>query len=345
MPEEISAPAWMQLAKRMLLDDYGIEGVLTRLPGENRNYLVNGNTGNQFVLKIIFGAEASLGIEVQSEVMRHALANRFSAQLPTTIPNKNSRICTPVVSPDGNRHCAQLMEFVSGDLLQNRRVLSTCLLQSLGRVMAEFDRSLEGYDHAYLHRGHMWNITVANQHIGKIPLLTGQRTRRNVEWAFDRWSRAAQPHFSQLPQQPIHGDLNPENVLVAGNEVCGLVDLTDCCFNPKVCELALCLPYLMMNQENPIEVAKEVIRGYRTVGSLNDLEVEVLVPLICARLAVTLCVAAWRRTIDPAHPNWFGSESAAQKLLQFLRDSSCDQNALLWPERQNIESQKDGNGN
>jgi len=333
MPEEIAEFVWTQLAKLILLDDYGIDGALTRLPGENRNYLVKSTTGDQFVLKIIAGEEAALGIEVQSEVMRHALSHGFSAQLPTTIRNSVGQICSPVVSPAGTPHCAQLMKFVAGDLLQYRRALPGSLLQSLGRVMAEFNRALKGYDHVYLHRSHMWDITLADQHYGKIPLLAEERTRSNVEWAFDQWGCVAQPHFKQLPQQAIHGDLNPENVLVIGDEVCGLVDLTDCCFNPKVCELAICLPYVMMNQGNPVETAKEVIDGYQMVSSLNDLEFEVLVPLICARLAVTLCVAAWRRTIDPHHPTWFGSESCAQKLLQNLRDSKCDQNSLLAPER------------
>ena len=41
------------------------------------------------------------------------------------------------------------------------------------------------------------------------------------------------------------------NILVRGDRVTGLVDFGDSCFNPAVCDLAICLSYVMMGQDNP----------------------------------------------------------------------------------------------
>ena len=42
---------------------------------------------------------------------------------------------------------------------------------------------------------------------------------------------------------------------------------------------------------------------------------EVLLPLVCGRLAVTVCMATSRLSVDPGHPNWFVSLEPAIELL------------------------------
>jgi Ser/Thr protein kinase RdoA (MazF antagonist) len=75
----------------------------------------------------------------------------------------------------------------------------------------------------------------------------------------------------------------------------------------------------MMDQDDPLGTALTVIRGYHDVRPLSNLEKSVLLPLVVGRLAVTISVAARRRTIDPDHPNWFDSERQAWELLPLLR--------------------------
>jgi Ser/Thr protein kinase RdoA (MazF antagonist) len=220
------------------------------------------------------------------------------------------------------------MEFVDGDLWEDRSDISRSHLQSLGRVTAQFNRALEGYDHPRLHRGHLWDITRAEQHYDKIRLIADGGTKHLVEWALQQWSRDAQPLFDHLPRQAIHGDLNLENVFVTGDEVSGLVDFTDCCFNPTICELAICLAYVMMDQQDPFAVVAAVIEGYQSVRPLSENELRILPTLVCARLAITLCVAAWRRTIDPNHPTWYVSEANAGMLLRKLARATWGANSL-----------------
>ncbi|MGH8035320.1 MAG: phosphotransferase, partial [Lysobacterales bacterium] len=103
--------------------------------------------------------------------------------------------------------------------------------------------------------------------------------------------------------------------------VSGLLDFGDSCFNPAVCELAICLAYQMMGQADPWAVAKAVIAGYESLRPLSVEEKAVLRHLVCGRLAVTLCVATERHQIDADNTNWFVSEAPAWELIAKLRAS------------------------
>lgn len=66
--------------------------------------------------------------------------------------------------------------------------------------------------------------------------------------------------------------------------------------------------------------AQSVIAGYHEVIELQERELDVLFPLVCGRLAVTVCMASMRLTEDPQNPNWFVSLAPALDLLRRLRE-------------------------
>ncbi|GAG40116.1 unnamed protein product, partial [marine sediment metagenome] len=162
------------------------------------------------------------------------------------------------------------------------------------------------------------NLTEVDQHEDKIELIKDPDRRELLVWAFNNWSTGAKPNLPALPHQFIHGDANGGNILVDGESVTGLLDFGDSCFNPAVCELAICLPYMMMGQENPLETGACIAAAYHATRPLSEAEVSVLLPLVCGRLAVTVAVAAERRQIDSGHPGWYISEDGAWDLLQLL---------------------------
>ncbi|HLF29882.1 MAG TPA: phosphotransferase, partial [Xanthomonadales bacterium] len=114
----------------------------------------------------------------------------------------------------------------------------------------------------------------------------------------------------------------PENIRVVDGQVIGLLDFGDSCFNPAVCELAICLAYQMMNQADPWAVARSIIDGYESLRPLSTQEKALLEPLVCGRLAASLSVATERRRIDQGNANWFVSETPAWSLLARLRASA-----------------------
>jgi 4-aminobutyrate aminotransferase-like enzyme len=118
----------------------------------------------------------------------------------------------------------------------------------------------------------------------------------------------------------IHGDLNDENLLVIEGRLAGVIDFGDMLYNPLVCDLAIALTYALLHAPDPWDAGARIVAAYHAVRPLSVTEVELLYPLITARLAVSLVVSARRRIEDPERDAWFATEErAAAFLLQHGR--------------------------
>lgn len=308
-----------------LYDHYGIEGSLSRLPGENINYLVTVDDEERYVVKIVGEDMPSKVVAMEYAAIEHAVSNGFGLEMPRILKNKHNKIESGINIRKKHQNRLLLYNFIDGNLLSTMTDISIGLANNVGSVIALFDLSMENFDHPAAHRSHQWNLAEAGQHERKIELIDDPDRHDLLAWAFRIWFSGAKPKLSALPQQFIHGDAHDDNILVNAGRVTGLLDLGDSGFNPTVCELATCLPYLMMGRDNPLETAASVVAGYHTTRPLSDAEFSVLMPLVCGRLAVSVSIAAERRLIDPSHPTWFISEPGGWDLLALLRTRGVEQ--------------------
>ena len=189
----------------------------------------------------------------------------------------------------------------------------------MGKTIARFDQAMAGFEHPAARRNHRWNLAESLQHEDKIALIEEPEKRDLLRWAYGVF-REARRALDELPWQFIHGDAHDENLLVEGDRVVGLIDFGDACHNPTVADLAICLTYLMMRGDDPLAIARAILRGYETVRPLSDAERDALYPLICVRLAASICIANARKRIDPHNPNWFGGEGRTWRWLEQLAD-------------------------
>jgi len=301
-----------------LRDHYGIKGSLSRLEGENINYLVLANDGERYVLKIVDEHLPSEVVAMEYAAVEYAISSGFRLNLPQIIRNLNNKLESGIEIRINRRYRAILFSYIDGNILESLTDISKNLTENIGNFLALFDLSMVGFDHPAADRSHRWNLTEVDQHEDKIELIKDPGRRELLAWAFHRWSAGAKPKLPALPHQVIHGDANGGNILVDGERVTGLLDFGDCCFNPTICELAICLPYMMMDRENPLEIGANIAAAYHAIRPLSEAEVSVLLPLVCGRLAVTVSVAAERRQIESGHPGWYISEEGAWDLLQIL---------------------------
>ena len=302
-----------------LAENYGIEGRLERLPGENLNYLVTSKDEEKFVVKVVDEHMPAEVVEMESELLKHAKSAGFPLELPSIHRNYRGNDEVGIKLRIKGPYRLRLIGYVDGTGLDKYSDISINLLKNTGKSLAGFDHALESFDHPAAHRSHRWNLAEAGQHIDKLPLIENESHRENVAWAFDLWQQV-RPLLADLPHQVIHGDANPENFLAEGDRIVGLVDFGDCLYAPRICELAICLPYMMMDRDDPMEAAKALIEGYCSVIDLSDEELDVLFPLACGRLAVTICMASARQQQEPDNSAWFTSLEPALSLLAELRD-------------------------
>ena len=325
MNEDMLNPEQEATILQCLRDHYGIEGSLNRLSGENINYLVTVDDEQRYVLKIVGDDMSSGMIAMEYAAIKHAASHGFGLKMPQIVKNKSNQIDSGINIRNNHRKTALLYTYIDGRLLSDVSDISIKLAKNVGTVIALFDLSMEKFDHAAAHRSHPWNLAEAGQHEHKIELINDPERHDLLAWAFHTWFSDAKPKLSALPQQFIHGDVHDDNLLVNAGQVIGLLDFGDSGFNPTICELATCLPYLMMGRDDPLEIAAAVVAGYHATRPLSVAEFSVLMPLVCGRLAVTVSMAAERRQIDPSHPAWFISEQGAWDLLAFLRTLGAGQ--------------------
>jgi 4-aminobutyrate aminotransferase-like enzyme/Ser/Thr protein kinase RdoA (MazF antagonist) len=301
-----------------LQEHYTIAGEISRLPGENDNYRIKTGDGQQYILKLS-GENLSRGaMELEHSLVEHLRKSELSLSFPHTVPNRHGEVLSALQIDAGAAVFARLSEYVPGTPWGEAGTIEPQLLRDLGSKLAAIDKALADFDDPRVHRSHRWDLTAASQHRAKIPLIEDDHLRMIAEWMFHFYAACALPNLTALPHSVIYGDANDENVLVEDAKVVGLLDFGDSLHNPRICELAVALAYAMLEQDDPLSAANEVVAGYHNVQPLSIPELEVLYPLVCARLCTTVVMAAERRKINPDHPTWFVTEARALALLKHL---------------------------
>jgi Ser/Thr protein kinase RdoA (MazF antagonist) len=314
MPLEAHVPTVLQC----LRDNYGLSGHLERIAGENLNFLFTVTDEQKFVVKIVSDDVPPEVVEMELAAIEHAQAAEFGLELPKITYNKFGNIETRIEIHKNALYRLRLIDFIAGKSLQNLSDISINLTKNVGFYLAEYHLAMKDFDHPAAQRNHRWNLAEAGQHKGKTGLLKDPVKRALLAWGFDSWS-GVKPVLDSLPRQFIHGDPNPENILVEGGRLKGLVDFGDACFNPAVCDLAICATYLMMGRPDPFGTMGYLLEGYREIRPLSDTETGTLLPLVHGRLATSIAISIERRGIDPNNPNWFSSEEPAWSLLTLLK--------------------------
>jgi Ser/Thr protein kinase RdoA (MazF antagonist) len=321
MPENTTTSSTSEIVLQAMREHYAIEGSLSRLPGENLNYLVQTKTGEKYIAKIAGEEMPAELVDMEQAALQHAVRARLQLLLPQIIVNKFGNYETGINILNKSINRLRLLHYIDGTNLSEIADISTLLRFNLGKTLACFDQAMAGFDHPAAHRRHRWDLAAAGQHRAKTAWLADPEKRTLLSWAFAQIANCISPVLASLPWQFIHGDANPENIRVTGDRVVGLLDFGDSCYNPAVCDLAICLAYQMMDQADPRAAAAPVIAGYESVRPLTGSERRVLLPLVCGRLAVTISVAIERRRIDADNANWFVSENPAWRLLLYLKSS------------------------
>ena len=316
-----TSPGIRETLRQTLREGYGIQGSVSRLPGENLNYLVQAEDGRKYIAKIAGKETPPELVDMEHAALQHAVEAGSSLLLPQIVLNRNGNYETGIKFHNIFCNRLRVLNYIVGTNLSEKPDISAELRFHLGESLARFDQAMADFDHPAAHRKHRWNLVDALQHQAKTVLLEDSSRRKILTWAFEQMANCASPFLARLEWQFIHGDANPENIRVEGERVVGLLDFGDSCYNPAVCDLAICLAYQMMDPADPWAAAGQVIGGYEKVRPLSSMERLVLLPLVCGRLAVTTSVAAERRHIDPENTNWFVSEHSAWQLLSQLHSS------------------------
>ncbi len=299
---------------------YGFKGSVHRLGGYGENYLIALADGQKFVLKLESEYPGREPILLEHAAVEAAFESGAGIGLPRLVPDLGGNIVVGLDLGADEPRLGRLLRFVPGCQWRDEAPASADLLTSLGTHIGHLAVALSSLDLPAARRTHDWDLAGACAYRSYLPLIADRDRRRLLAIQAQRWA-ASRQDLANVPRGLIHGDLNDENLLVLDGQLSGILDFTDALHNPLICDLAILLAYILLDEPDPWHAGARVVAGYHTVRPLSPTEVELLYPLICARLEMCVLHCARNRQIEPERAALFVTEERAWAFLEKHGDS------------------------
>ncbi len=309
--------------KDFLQKKYDLQGNLTQLPGEiDLNYHLKLSSGHSYTIKIAHEKENRQHLEMQNAIMDHLHLKMLNLVLPVIQKNKNGDSISEIIDSAGNKRFLRVLTWVSGKIYAHSLPKSSHLLTSVGQACAEMVNNLQDFDHPGAHREYKWDLAKAEWIKDYFNLFQGSQK----EWVtyFFELFQEIQPVYKTLRKNVIYNDANDYNIIVSEEsfpgKVKGFIDFGDVMYTQVINELAIAIAYGIMDKEQPLEAACDIIRGFHSIYPLQEKEIEVLFPLIAARLLVSLTVSSINRSENPENEYLLISQQPAWEALEKWRN-------------------------
>jgi 4-aminobutyrate aminotransferase-like enzyme/Ser/Thr protein kinase RdoA (MazF antagonist) len=311
-------------AEALARDAFGVLGVAEPLASErDQNFRVAAADGAAFVLKIANATERPEVLDFQNAALDHLAARSPALAVPRLRRTLSGETVAWAAGPDGRVHLVRLLTWVPGEVMARVRPHSEALLASLGRRVAEMNGALADFSHEAMGRELAWDLGRTRWIAGELGRFREPDQRRLVQRTLDRFESSVAPRLTGLGRQVVHNDWNDYNVIVSSNraavrEAVGVVDFGDMVHSYVVADLAVACAYAMMDKPDPIGAAAAVVRGFSQAAALSDGELGILYDLICARLAISVTMAARQSAEAPGNDYLLISQKPAWSLLARL---------------------------
>ena len=304
---------------------YGLNGTVDPLPSErDQNFRLTTSIGTAFIVKIAGADEPKGHLELQNDALEWIDSHSTALPVPQLVRTVAGDRMTSVDAADGQAHELRLLTALPGVPLAHARPQSPALLQDVGRRLGQLTTALQGFAHPAARREFVWDLArapvVMQQHADAIE---GKARRGLIQQVLDCWDDSIAPVIDTLRRSVVYNDANDHNVLVdaPGREprgATGFVDFGDLveCFT--VADPAIAVAYAVFDKPNPLAAGAEVVRGFHETFPFTELELEVLFPLVLARLGVSVSLAAARRRDEPDNAYLTVSEAPAWQALERL---------------------------
>lgn len=294
---------------------FGLAGRLAALDGElDLNYLLHCDD-KKYVVKIMRPNCSASIVDLQVGALHHLKKRAFSVCVPeviTALDDANYK----VLEYEGKEYILWVISFVPGTLLRERGSMGLKLSRNLGTSLAELNRRLLDFDHALLDRELKWDLMQAGWISDHVAAHYTQERQAIIQTIVDEYYDLVKTKSTHLPLAVIHNDINDMNVFISeDNVVCGVIDFGDLIRSLRIGEISIAASYAMMWSDDPISCAVEILAGYHETTPLHKTELELYIPLILLRLAVSVTNAVISKAENPQNAYLQISEQKAWELL------------------------------
>ena len=326
MPEPVTEVSICAL----LAEYYGVYvRDLEPLPGEyDTNCLVTSKTGRRFIVKIMHSSRDASLLRLQICLLDHIKKHAPDLPVPRIVPcarGGESFALLPAGAAGVAPRFLWLLEYIAGRPYALTRPHSPSLIESLGSALGAMHVALSGFTHAAAARGDFkWDLSRASWIEAYVDALPADR-RSLVDHALRAFHARVEPAAAAglLRRAVLHGDANDYNVLVGAGRareptVTGLLDFGDAHEGWVVADVAVAAAYAVMGHAAPLDALSALTAGFTAHFPLCEAEADALLPLVLARLAVSVVNSALRKVLCPDDPYIVVSERPAWAALELL---------------------------
>ena len=299
--------------QQVVVDLWGIKGKMTQLDGE---YDLNFRIDSTHIVKVMHeGCETNL-VDLQCRALKHLHVH----SLPPVIPSVKNQLFEICKDEKGGDRILWVLENLEGKTWAEFKPKPPLLISKLGEIIGAMDNKLKEFHHSGLHRNFKWHLPSGDWIAENVDLITDESRQKIIRQILNDFAVIKEDLYT-LPTQAIHNDVNDYNILVTGSlndlpAISGLIDLGDMCTAPVICDLAIAAAYIALDQPEPERVLENLVKGFHSVHPLSPKEIDMIWPLLCLRLAVSVVNSTMMAREKPDDPYVLISQGPAWAFLE-----------------------------
>jgi Ser/Thr protein kinase RdoA (MazF antagonist) len=286
---------------------FGLDAVVSELTGErDRNFHLRVSEAEHYVLKVSNPAEDPQVIDFQTKALLHIASVDASLPVPRVLRARDGETEWVLNRLGEEPRIVRVLTFLQGDPL-HRMTPSVTLRRSIGGYLARLDLALSSFSHPAANHELMWDLKHASSIRDLLIHIPDAAKRGLAERFLDNFEMHVLPSMPRLRAQVIHNDMNPNNVLVSGDDpdrIAGIIDFGDMVHAPLVNDVAVAAAYQPTSLDHPLAGAADLIAAYNAVLPLESRETDILFDLIATRMVLTVGISGWRATLYPENRDY-----------------------------------------
>ncbi|MCT4557696.1 MAG: aminotransferase class III-fold pyridoxal phosphate-dependent enzyme [Pelagimonas sp.] len=299
---------------------WNIDATLRRLDGEyDLNFLAETASGQGFVVKAMRPDCEDWLVEMQIEALDHIRTQSADTPIPAVIAATDGAKMLRLPDETGALRLVWVIERLPGICYAKANPKSDALLTEVGHTLGATTKALQDFEHPKLLRDFKWDLTQAAWIGPELNCIHDPARRALIQKIHDAFV-SLRPALDRLPKQAIHNDANDYNILINGApyapSVSGLIDLGDMCAAPRICDLAIAAAYMVLDHPTPEAALAALVSGYHQANPLSAGEIDMIWPLLRARLAVSVVNSTLMAVDNPDDPYVTISQAPAWRFLE-----------------------------
>jgi Ser/Thr protein kinase RdoA (MazF antagonist) len=307
-----AAPVPADWVQTMLRTHWGLDGALEALSGErDSNFLLTlagiaPGVPVRRLLKVSHPAEPSAVTDFQTQALLHLARHAPELPVQRLWPARSGAVAVSASAPDGQPRVLRLLSYLEG-LPMPQAPRSAAQRASVAGLLARLDRALAGLQHPAATLALPWDIQRAHQVRSLVEAMADPVRRALAQGALQLFETTALPYLGALPRQPIHNDFNIYNLLVdpaQPEQVSGILDFGDMLAAPRINDLAVAAAYQVDVDGDALGTVAAFAAAFHAETPLRAAELDLLWPLVQARLVMVVAITGWRAARQPHHADY-----------------------------------------